>query len=555
MSGHDDDLSPWNDDPLVRALRGPGTGDELASEDEFMTAFRAAQPAAPTPIGSGRLRRAGRRLGGGGTAVVAAIALGAGAAAAAAYTQNLPDPVQRAVHDVLGPVGVPAPEPDRENASREPAAATGPSGEPSSDSSPTDTPGSAGESPSDSPSGAPTSAPSDPSSESPSDSPSETPTEAPSPTPTETPAAPAPSSVSLAGTSHRAGPDEQVPLTGTVSAVDTAPVPGQQVTLLQRVDGSWVSVGSATSDDTGSVTVAAPALVRTSAFRLAVGDLTSAPWRVVLVPTLEVAARPESGSTALAVAARGGQQGDRVELLRRRPGDDVLVARSRLAADLTTTFRVASPRRKVAYVARLPRTRSHARARDAVLLQPLTPVAVSAAVPDGVLGPQESVTVSGTVTGDGGVALPGRRVRLLVRDPGGDWRRTGSATTDASGSVAIPIGPIDSSVRVRLRAGRVRSVPVPLRLQPEWTTSVSRGADTAVVSGTALGGNAGDTVLLRRLVDGRLVTVRQATLGDGGTISFEVPAPQGRRDRYRLVLARTPLHLRAIAPVVVRPER
>ena len=48
MSGHDDDLSPWNDDPLVRALRGPGTGDELASEDEFMAAFRAAQPAAAT---------------------------------------------------------------------------------------------------------------------------------------------------------------------------------------------------------------------------------------------------------------------------------------------------------------------------------------------------------------------------------------------------------------------------------------------------------------------------------------------------------------------------
>ena len=93
MTGHDDDLSPWNDDPLVRALRGPGTADELASRDEFMAAFRAA-PAArrPTPIGSGRLRRAGRRLGGGGTAVVAAIALGAGAAAAAAYTQNLPDP-------------------------------------------------------------------------------------------------------------------------------------------------------------------------------------------------------------------------------------------------------------------------------------------------------------------------------------------------------------------------------------------------------------------------------------------------------------------------------
>ena len=55
-----------------------------------------------------------------------------------------------------------------------------------------------------------------------------------------------------------------------------------------------------------------------------------------------------------------------MELLRRRAGDDVLVARSRLGADLTSTFRVASPSRKVTYVARLPRTRAHARARDAV---------------------------------------------------------------------------------------------------------------------------------------------------------------------------------------------
>ncbi len=80
MSGHDDDLTPWHDDPLVRALRAPGTDDELAGEAEFLAAFRAAQPPpAPTPIGAGRLRRAGRRLGGGGTAVVVAVALGAGA--------------------------------------------------------------------------------------------------------------------------------------------------------------------------------------------------------------------------------------------------------------------------------------------------------------------------------------------------------------------------------------------------------------------------------------------------------------------------------------------
>ncbi len=317
--------------------------------------------------------------------------------------------------------------------------------------------------------------------------------------------------------------------------------------------GAWTSVGSATSDATGAVSLAAPALVRTSAFRLAVGDLTSTPWRVVLVPTLDAVSRPESGSTAIAVTVRGGQQGDVVELLRRRPGDDVLVARARLAPDLTTTFRVAAPAKRAAYVTRLPRTKAHARARDAVLLQPLTPVAVSAAVPDGILGPRESVTVSGTVTADGGVVLPGRQVRLLLREPGGDWRRVGSATSDASGSVSIPVGPIARNVAVRLRAGKARSAPVPLRLQPEWTTSVSPAGTTAVVSGTVLGGSAGDTVLLRQVVDGRLVTVRQVPLTTSGTVRFEVPVPEGRRDRYRVVLERTPQHLRAITPVVVRP--
>ncbi|MBL0748056.1 hypothetical protein [Nocardioides baculatus] len=546
MPGHDDDLSPWNDDPLVRALRGPGTSDELAGQDEFLAAFRAAQPTAPTPISAGRLRRAGRRLGGGGSAVVVVLALGAGAAAAA-YTQSLPDPVQRAVHGVLGPVGVPAPEPTREEASRErgatPSATSGP-GAPSTDSSP----GLPVESPSDSPSSMPTRAPS----ETPSATPTETPTDSPTPTPTEAPA-PVPSAVSLAGSSHRAGPDDQVPMVGNVSASDTSPVPGQEVALQQRVAGAWTSVASATSDEAGSVSVAAPTLARTSSFRLTVGDLTSTPWRVVLVPTLDVVSRPDSGSTAIAVSARGGRQGDRVELLRRRPGDDVLVARARLAADLTTTFRVASPNRRVAYVARLPRTRAHARARDAVVLRPLTPVAVSAAVPDSILGPQESVTVSGTVTADGGIVLPDRKVWLLLREAGGDWRRVGSATSDASGSVAIAVGPIERNVAVRLRVGRVRSTPVPLRLQPEWTTSVATSDASAVVSGTALGGNAGDIVLLRQVVGGRLVTVRQATLTAAGTVRFEVPVPEGRRDRYRVVLERTPQHLRTIAPVVVRP--
>lgn len=568
MSGHDDDLSPWDDDTLVRALRGPGTADELAGEAEFMSAFRAAQPPAPTSIQSGRLRRAGRRLGGGGTAVVLAVTLGAGAAAA--YTQNLPDPVQRAVHGVLGPVGVPAPKtskrvdppqadpsPDATDPPSTPA--DPPTGSPTeSPTSSTDSPdGETGKSPTGSPSDSPTGSPSQSPTASPSQPPTQSPTEAPSPTPTEASPAP-PANLTLGATSHRAGPDERVPLTGTVTAADNTPVVGQEVSLLQKQGASWRPVATAVSDGSGAVSLPAPALLRTSVFRLGVGDsLASESWRIVLVPTISMTSAPGASGTGIQVSVRGGQPGDRVALLSRRPGKDVLVGRSRLSPDLTTTFQVAAPRKRLTFVASLPRSRAHAAARTSVRVQPVKPTTMTAAVPDPILGPDESVTVSGTVSGVGGTVLPGRRVALMMRSGGGGWRQVGSAVSDATGSVSIPLGPIASNASVRLRVGRVRSTPIPLWLQPEWSSAVSSavspGATTAVVSGTALGGTTGDTVLLRRLVAGRLTTVARATLDPGGSVRFEVPVPTSGPDRYRLVLAPTPLHLGAIASVDVSP--
>ncbi len=48
MTGHDDDLTPWLDDPVVQALRGPGTPEELGGEADYVSAFRAARTTAPT---------------------------------------------------------------------------------------------------------------------------------------------------------------------------------------------------------------------------------------------------------------------------------------------------------------------------------------------------------------------------------------------------------------------------------------------------------------------------------------------------------------------------
>ena len=95
----------WDDDELVRALRAPGTASELAGEERYVAAYRSTRTSRGPNVSP--LRRGVRRLGAGGTTVVAVVALSSGVAAAA-YTRHLPEPVQRVAHQVLGapaPVG------------------------------------------------------------------------------------------------------------------------------------------------------------------------------------------------------------------------------------------------------------------------------------------------------------------------------------------------------------------------------------------------------------------------------------------------------------------
>ena len=110
-----DDLAPWADDDLVRALRAPGTATELAEQEQYVGAFREAGRSTVRSLP----RRAAGRLGAGGTAVVVTVALTSGVAAA--YTGNLPDPVQQVAHSVIG-----APAPDTD--ARHHGAASGPHG-------------------------------------------------------------------------------------------------------------------------------------------------------------------------------------------------------------------------------------------------------------------------------------------------------------------------------------------------------------------------------------------------------------------------------------------
>ena len=108
MSTEHDDLQEFEDSPLVRALRAPGTPAELAEEARFVAAFRAtARPLTPrSPAGrAGMARRTVGRIGVGGAAVLATLSL-TGGVAAAAYTQRLPRSVQVIAHDAFGRVGI-----------------------------------------------------------------------------------------------------------------------------------------------------------------------------------------------------------------------------------------------------------------------------------------------------------------------------------------------------------------------------------------------------------------------------------------------------------------
>ena len=109
MRDDDDDLEQ---SAFLAALLAPGTTAELRLEEEYVGAFRSAGsvPVQPSPAGGG-LRRAVRRLGAGGTAVVVAVGVSGGAAAA--FTGRLPQPVQQIAHVVIG---APAPDAGRHGA-------------------------------------------------------------------------------------------------------------------------------------------------------------------------------------------------------------------------------------------------------------------------------------------------------------------------------------------------------------------------------------------------------------------------------------------------------
>ncbi|GAB3251355.1 hypothetical protein [Nocardioides dilutus] len=395
----DDD--PFDDQPLVRSLREPGTPSELADQEHYLAMFRETRGGSRvTPLSPGPPRRSGgraaRRLGAGTTLSIAIAVAGGGVAAA--YTANLPEPLQQFAHDVLGPVHVPPPTPARRDrvetapdTDPSPSDAEIPTATPAPEPTPTaevTKPGSgdpkpsgqadpshaASDDPSEAPSDDPSPTPSVTPTATPSPTPSPTPTPTPTPTPPPAPEAPAPATVSIAGTSHRVDYATSPEFSGVVRDDDGSAVADVQVALMQLEDGVWRRVASTTSSEEGTVSMSAPPVYENTVLRLKTKGAKSDRWRVRMHPELTLSPSVADDTVTMAAAATGGQQGDVVRLYTWRDGERVTLATGILGPDGTVTFQVEQETKKARYAALLEATDEHTADKTSVVVtKPQTP--------------------------------------------------------------------------------------------------------------------------------------------------------------------------------------
>lgn len=363
----DDDLEAWGDDDLVRALRAPGSTQELSEQDRFLAAFRAdGPPARAIPL---RRRLAGR-LGAGG-AVITVVAL-SGGGVAAALTGNLPDPVQEFAHSVLG---APAPQPSQP-AEESPTATAShsdpvpstspatPSAEPTRPTrSRSSDPGRSG-----SPSRAAVPSPATGSPEP--DEPSATPSASPSDQP---PPAAAPAAISISAGSHLVPPGQALSFAGQVTSETGEPVGGVTVALLVNEGSGWRRVTRVTSDPAGGLSASGDPVTGLVRYRWRVKQgALSEPWRVRVQPTIAASYSADATDTAITATCVGADAGDVVQLftmVARRP---TLVATAVVDRDGTARFTVATPRRERTFSVRLKLTEDHAAARTKLTVRPPT---------------------------------------------------------------------------------------------------------------------------------------------------------------------------------------
>jgi hypothetical protein len=372
---HDDDLEMWDDDPLVRALRAPGSSAELAGEDDALAAFRSAVPRRSR-------RRLARRMGTGAGTLAVAVALSGGVAAA--YTHTLPDPVQRVAHSWFGDIGVGAPpaaraapahrnRPQAGNGQGSPVAPIAPgTTAPTSQRSSPNQAASPGASARPATRSTPRPAGQPPRSAQPTASAAPTPVASPTPSPTaSSPTRPrlVPAAVSGTVSAQRVPAQVSVTLSGRLTTRSGAAVPDHRVIAQWRPAGQhqrWSPIGSARTDSGGNVTFTTPALSRSTRLRL------KAPHRrvhspvstVTVVPTVEASISRNGKSYDVTITSSGLQPGDTVVVARRRQGHRTVVGRVSVDGSGTARLTIAVPKHKdVTFHVLTRRTVSHAAAR------------------------------------------------------------------------------------------------------------------------------------------------------------------------------------------------
>jgi hypothetical protein len=326
---------------LVRALLAPAAAHELAGEEVVLTAFRQAV------AGGGRRRRT-MRVATGASALVLAMAVTGGVAAA--FPDTLPEPLQNAVHSVLGPVGVPAapqaarphrpravvasphrPRPQRPSPAAVPRAVV--PLRPSPGSSAVAPPGAARPSP------------------------------VPSPTPSATPGPQPPPTLSVAA-SRRVVPVHQgLEMRGAVSRNGRGLADKVVYAAVYDAGGSaWRRVASGRTAADGTVSLHIGPLVRNGRVRLTSQGVASSPISFTVVPRLSVTlTRTSAGDRYVVdVGADGGEPGDTATLQRYDGGNWVDVASHALSSEARTRYVIPAPSADpVGYRVRLAATRAH----------------------------------------------------------------------------------------------------------------------------------------------------------------------------------------------------
>lgn len=357
MRRRDDDLSPFRDDPVFKALSAPPTEAELAGEADAVAAFQAAVPPR-------RSRRSAARVAAGSSAAVVTLALTGGVAAA--YTNSWPHSVQKELYQDFHSIGVPSPKATHAKA----ASSTPPVAPPPPTVATTPVPVDTGGTPK--PRTTPTSQPSPKVSPSATPSlsvviPSSTPTTSPSPTPssTQSPIAAASLTMSISpGTRVSAG--AALTVNGKLAAADGSAIANHRVVLAERIVGEpgWHRIGGPLrTSSSGEVSFSVASLQRNVRLVLrARRHVHSTVQEVVVIPIIYVQVAPSSPgatSTTVSVTVKGAQPGDVVVV--RQIGVRERGQRTTLDGSGSATFTVAvSPTQAIHYRAVVRRTRTHA---------------------------------------------------------------------------------------------------------------------------------------------------------------------------------------------------